>query len=60
VAQDDRNIVQYDRENRAIWGTGTSEAGHLGCFLVLQNDGNLVLYQPEPIVAVWHTHTAGH
>jgi hypothetical protein len=39
----------------AIWTSPSS--GHPNSVLVLQNDGNLVIYQPN--VAVWDSHTAG-
>ena len=61
VAQTDRNIVQYDRNNTPSWRTGTAmtESDRSECVLVLQDDRNLVLYDPEDHwKALWNTKTA--
>jgi hypothetical protein len=41
---DDGNFVIYDVANQNIWNTGTSLPTKRGVSLVLQDDGNLVLY----------------
>ncbi|KAJ6020685.1 hypothetical protein N7540_006189 [Penicillium herquei] len=61
VAQADRNIVEYDRNNIPLWrtGTGIAESGRSECVLVLQDDRNLVLYDPaDNWKALWNTKTA--
>jgi hypothetical protein len=56
--QGDGNFVLY-RPNgsgeTAVWASGT--AGHNGAFLVVQNDGNVVIYTPGG-TPVWATGTA--
>lgn len=44
--QTDGNCVIYDSGKSAIWSTGTN--GKTSTILVLQNDGNLVLYNGTP------------
>lgn len=74
VVQDDGNVVIYDGST-ALWSTGTVQTGLAasdtlkagqavsspnGRFqLVMQTDGNLVLYTPTGR-AIWNTKTAGH
>ncbi|KXG52574.1 uncharacterized protein PGRI_088580 [Penicillium griseofulvum] len=61
VAQADRNIVQYDRNSTPSWRTGTGIAGsdHPECVLVLQDDRNLVFYDPaDHWKVLWSTNTA--
>jgi hypothetical protein len=61
VAQTDRNIVQYDRNNTPSWRTGTAMMGSdlSECVLILQDDRNLVLYDPaDHWKALWNTKTA--
>ncbi|KAJ5481789.1 hypothetical protein N7475_000601 [Penicillium sp. IBT 31633x] len=55
VAQSDGNVVQYDKHNspeHALWRTGTNGLG--GEVLILQDDGNLVLYASGN-KAVWES-----
>lgn len=42
--QGDGNMVAYDLNGNAVWSTGTNGRGGKGTFLILQSDGNLVLY----------------
>ena len=49
--QSDGNFVIYG-PNGALWATNTS--GNPGAYLVVQGDGNLVVYKPVPI---WATNT---
>jgi hypothetical protein len=61
VAQADRNVVQYDINNTALWRTGTSISGsnQSVCILILQDDRNLVLYDPgDHWKALWNSKTA--
>ncbi len=55
VMQGDGNFVQY-QGGVALWNTGTQ--GNPGAFIVLQNDGNLVIYRSNG-TAAWHTSTHG-
>ena len=54
--QSDGNFVCYDQFNRAHWATGTNGRG--GTRVVLQDDGNLVIYTSggSPVWAsnTWH------
>jgi hypothetical protein len=54
VMQLDGNLVLYHVNNTPAWDSGTFGTG---IFLAVQDDGNVVLYQP--IVPVWATNTAG-
>jgi hypothetical protein len=56
IHQGDGNVVLY-REGRALWSSGTH--GRATSRLVMQTDGNLVLYAPSG-AAVWHTFTYGN
>jgi hypothetical protein len=56
VHQLDGNVVLY-QAGRALWSSGT--AGRASSALVMQPDGNLVLYDAGGR-ALWHTHTHGH
>jgi hypothetical protein len=51
--QADGNLAIYTNYNKAIWTSGTS--GNNGAFLVVQNDGNMVIYQGTN--AIWATGT---
>jgi hypothetical protein len=53
--QEDGNFVLYHVNGKLLWASNTS--GKPGCHIVLQDDGNLVIYQP--VVPVWATNTAG-
>ena len=56
VMQADGNFVIYGL-NGAVWNTGT-DGNWGGSFLALQDDGNLVLYNPS-VVPLWATYTGG-
>jgi len=51
--QTDGNLTVRGPQNELIWQSGTG--GHPGARLVMQNDGNLVIY--DGWTAVWHTST---
>ncbi len=53
VLQTDSNLVLYSN-SQPIWNSGTS--GRNAAYLVLQPDGNLVLYDANGF-ALWHTNT---
>lgn len=57
IAQNDGNLVIYDKNNNPVWaaGTGGRPAGKTS--LVMQEDGNLVLNYQQ---ALWASHTEGH
>jgi hypothetical protein len=54
--QGDGNLVIYNRDNRAVWNTGTS--GNPGAMLIMQSDGNLVIYTTG-MRAIWSSGTSG-
>ncbi len=56
--QHDGNLVLYRTDNglRALWASNT--AGRTSQVLVMQGDGNLVLYSPDR--ALWHAGTHNH
>lgn len=56
VHQADGNVVLYG-DGRALWASGTS--GRASSFLVMQSDGNLVLYD-RFIRPLWSSGTAGN
>jgi bacillolysin len=61
VAQSDCDFVLYDCET-ALRRSDTYWArypGHPGACIVLQNDGNLIMYEVGG-AAMWDTHTGGH
>ncbi len=57
VLQADSNLVLYDNTGKPLhaWGGQGTGANHL----VVQNDGNLVLYKDVPLKAIWATNTQG-
>lgn len=55
VNQTDGNVVLYDVAGKPLWESRTWSAGP--CRLILQNDGNLVLYRLSDGKPVWHTNT---
>lgn len=60
----DGNLVVYrlgGPDRVALWASGTQ--GHPGAYLVAQDDGNLVIYQPTgngQRVAIWASNTPRH
>ena len=52
--QGDGNLVIYDF-NAAIWATNTD--GNPGSYVTIQDDGNLVIYRPQP-QPLWASGTA--
>jgi len=55
VSQPDGNLVMYTYDAVPVWGTNT--AGNGASTLVLQNDGNLVLYRDSDGRATWASGT---
>ena len=55
--QADGNLVVYDKRNQARWASQTSRFRGTGMRLVVQRDGNAVLYQGK--TARWSTRTKG-
>lgn len=43
--QKDGNFVAYRSDDRAVWASGTNGRGGRETFLIMQDDGNLVLYK---------------
>ena len=56
IMQGDGNLVEYSG-GAALWSSGT--AGDVGDYLVLQSDGNLVIYPPTGS-ALWNSGTEGN
>ncbi|SEP27882.1 hypothetical protein [Nitrosovibrio sp. Nv6] len=54
IMKSDGNFVLYGYRDQPLWASGTSGAN--GSFLVLQNDGNLVIYRPN--IQEWTSDTA--
>ncbi len=53
------DVVTYSITGSPLWSTGTSH--NPGARLVVQNDGNLVVYGPRPGNALlWYTGTCCH
>jgi subtilisin family serine protease len=57
TAQTDGNLVAYKSEGGAAWASNTSGRGAGN--LVLQDDGNLVLYRVSDHTVIWATNTNG-
>lgn len=55
IVQGDGNLVEYTAAGVAVWATNSTGRG--GNRLVMQSDGNLVLYSPSR--AVWASNTVG-
>jgi aqualysin 1 len=56
VNQVDGNVVLYRHNGTPLWATGTTSAGP--STLVLQNNGDLVLYRNSGGAPVWASHSA--
>ncbi|XP_020576867.1 mannose-specific lectin-like [Phalaenopsis equestris] len=56
IIQDDCNLVLY-HSKKAVWASGT-DGFSLSCYLVLQQDGNLVIYNYLDR-AIWESYTFG-
>lgn len=56
--QADANLVLYDLE-KAVWASNTNGATSSNCYLVLQTDGNLVIYTSDSNKAIWSSKTNG-
>ena len=54
--QTDGNLVLYNPERKAVWSSQT--AGRNATQLVMQSDGNLVIYAGSK--PLWSTETSGH
>lgn len=52
--QTDGNLVSYTAAGTAVWSTNT--AGNPGAYLVLHDDGNMVIYKGDK--SVWESGTA--
>lgn len=60
MQESDGNFVVYDRSGNAMWASGTS--GHPGAWLVVQDDGNVVIYgqvDEHSYTDLWSTKTSG-
>lgn len=55
VNQPDGNVVLYTADNRPVWSTATWTAGP--GTLIVQNDGNVVLYRTSDGTPVWDSGT---
>src|ERR1700758_2173558 len=56
ILQRDGNLVVYDSQNKALWGSGTNGKAVRRC--TMQTDGNLVIYgYNDPI---WASNTNGN
>lgn len=53
IMQSDGNFVLYDHSGKPLWATGTSGAN--ASFLILQDNGNLVIYRPN--IQEWESGT---
>ncbi len=51
--QTDGNFVLYNFDGKPLWSSKTN--GQNNSFLIMQDDGNLVIYKPD--TAVWATMT---
>ncbi|XP_043913860.1 mannose-specific lectin-like [Protopterus annectens] len=61
ILQFDNNLVMYTYGGKALWSSQTAKPYGSECVLVMQNDGNLVLYRTScamtPIDAIWASRT---
>lgn len=53
--QNDGTLVLYDQNSQVIWASGAGR--HYNAFIVVQNDGNVVIYKGG--TALWSTETGG-
>jgi len=66
ILQEDNNFVLYRAADKnALWATHTSDTIVKNAFLVLQDDGNLVMYNPllnpdNHTNPIWSTKTNGN
>lgn len=44
--QSDGNFVTYDCHNKPTWASRTDSRKNKGSWILLQNDGNIVIYKP--------------
>jgi len=51
--QGDGNFVVYTQNNQYVWDSGT----RAGNRVVVQDDGNIVIYDDGRHVATWASHT---
>ncbi|XP_043914535.1 mannose-specific lectin-like [Protopterus annectens] len=62
ILQRDNNLVIYTYGGRAIWASNSVRPYHSDCIMVMQDDGNLVIYRTShattPIDAIWATGTS--
>jgi hypothetical protein len=56
--QTDSNLVVY-QDNKSIWQSNTKKDGSNDNKLIMQSDGNLVLYTPDSKSVVWASNTNG-
>jgi hypothetical protein len=56
--QSDGNFVLYGANYVPVYFV-TSTQGNPGAWMVIQDDGNLVIYNQDGAVALWNTRTAG-
>jgi hypothetical protein len=50
LMQSDGNLVSYGQDGKALWASGTD--GNQGAILVLQDDGNLLIYRDQRVLWV--------
>lgn len=55
--QYDGNVVVYDASHHPVWATGTQ--GNEGAVMVVQDDGNLVVYAVDFATPLWASRDAG-
>ncbi|KAK1320131.1 Mannose-specific lectin [Acorus calamus] len=61
IMQADCNLVMYDK-GKAVWHTNTAGKGYCDCYLKMQSDGDLVVYNKDGSHRLWTSHTGvgGH
>ncbi len=58
IMQDDGNFVVY-APDRAVWASNTNRSGGEGHYVIVQGDGNVVMYNAFTHQAIWATGTNG-